>query len=210
VAALIAAYHKGAQLVTVLMGTAAIVLIVFGDVVMMLWMANPALARQVAPLVAVLALGTLLNGLMWIPYQMQLAYGWTSLAVRVNIIAVAVIVPAILWATPKYGAIGAAWVWVMLNTGYLMFAIYLMHRRLLRTEKWRWYRQDVIIPLGAATATACLCRWAMPEDLGRLGEFIALILSSGCVLNVAALAAPMVRHQLGRHVPGRRIKSIIV
>ena len=189
------------------MGAAAVVLMMFSDRVLLLWTANPALAHQVAPLLAGLALGTLFNGLMWIPYQMQLAHGWTTLAIKVNIVAVAVLVPAILWVVPKYGAIGAAWLWVTLNGGYLVFAIYFMHRRLLPTEKWRWYRQDVAIPLAAAAATAGLCRWAMPEDLGRLGELGVLLISSGCVLIAAALAAPMVRHQLAQYVPGR-IKSI--
>lgn len=206
--ALRAVYHQGAQWVTVLMGTAAVVLMLFGDRVLLLWTADPALARQVAPLMAVLALGTLCNGLMWMPYQMQLAYGWTSLAININIVAVGILVPAILWAAPKYGAIGAAWVWVTLNTGYLVFGIYFFHRRLLPTEKWRWYRQDVAIPLAAATVAAGLCRWIMPEHLGRLGEFGVLLISSGGALMAAALAAPLVRQQFARYAPGR-MKSVI-
>lgn len=201
--ALRARYHQGAQMVTVLMGSAAMVLVVFGDRVLRLWTGNLALTQQVAPLMAVLALGSLLNGLMWIPYQMQLAHGWTSLTIKINIVAVSLLVPAILWVVPAYGAIGAAWVWVTLNAGYLMFDIPLMHRRLLRAEKWRWYRQDVALPLAAATATAFLCRWVMPHDLGKLGEFSVLLITACCVLIAAALAAPMVRHQMVRHLPSK-------
>lgn len=200
-AALIDAYHKGAQLVTVLMGAAAIVLIVFGDVVMMLWTADHALARQVSPLVAVLALGTLLNGLMWIPYQTQLAHGWTSLGVKVNLFAVAAVVPAILWATPKYGAIGAAWVWVALNAGYVTIAISFMHRRLLTTEKRRWYQEDVAMPLIAGAVVAVLLRWVTPAFSGALAQLIALLISAALVLAAAALAAQTVRRQLVRCLP---------
>jgi O-antigen/teichoic acid export membrane protein len=205
-AALIVAYHKGAQLVTVLMGTAAIVLIVFGDIVMLLWTANPALARQVAPLVAVLSLGTLLNGLLWIPYQTQLAYGWTSLTIKLAFFAVLVIVPAILWVTPKYGAIGAAWIWVGLEAGYVPMAIHFMHRRLLPAEKWRWYRQDVALPLIAGSVVAVLLRWATPVFPSALAQLIALLISTGLVLAAAALAAQAVRQQLMRYLP-QRIES---
>ena len=198
--ALRALYHQGAQLVAVIMGSTAIVLMVFGDRVLRLWTGNPALAHTVAPLMAVLALGTLFNGLMGIPYQMQLAHGWTSLTIKVNIVAVSLLVPAILLVVPAYGAIGAARIWVILNAGYLMFAIPLMHRRLLRAEKWRWYCQDVALPLAAATATAFLCRWLIPHNLSRLGELAALPTISGCVLMAAAMAAPMVRYQLTRYV----------
>ncbi len=206
-AALRAVYHQGAQLVTVLMGSAAMLLMLFGDRVLRLWTGNPALAQKVAPLLAVLALGTLLNGLMQIPYQVQLAHGWTSLAIRVNILAVCLMVPAILWVVPAYGAIGAARVWVTLNAGYLVLAIPLMHRRLLPAEKWNWYRQDVAAPLAAAAATAFLCRWVMPHNLNRLGEFSVLLMTASWVLIAAVWAAPRVRHQLARHLPGR-IRSL--
>jgi O-antigen/teichoic acid export membrane protein len=203
-AALRTVYHQGAQMVTVLTGSAAVMLMVFGDRALRLWTGNPSLAQKVAPLMAVLALGTLFNMLMMIPYQMQLAHGWTSLTIKVNIVSVILLVPAILLAVPVYGAIGAARIWVVLNAGYLMFEIPLMHRRLLPADKWRWYGRDVAVPLAAATATAFLCRWAMPHDLGKLGEFSVLLTTSMCVLIAAAVVAPLVRHQLTRYLRWHR------
>ena len=196
-AALRSAYHQSAQLVTVLMGAAAVILMIFGDRVLLLWTSDAALTRQVAPLLSILTLGTLLNGLMWVPYQMQLAHGWTTLVIKVNVIAVSLFIPAIVLVVPAYGAVGAAWVWVALNSGYLIFVVSFMHRRLLRAEKWRWYRQDVGIPLAGATATAILLRWVLPADQGRVG---GLLLSSACVLIAAALTAPLVRKQLACNV----------
>jgi O-antigen/teichoic acid export membrane protein len=112
-----------------------------------------------------------------------------------NALSVVLLVPTILWIVPIYGPIGAAWLWVALNTSYLTLGIYFMHRRLLPTEKWRWYVQDIAIPLAAATAIAWLCRWAAPSGLGEFGEFGVLLISSGCVLAATILAAPMVRDQ---------------
>ena len=209
-AALSALYHEGAQLVTVVMGAAAIMLMVCGERVLRVWTGNPALARQVAPLLAVLALGTFFNGLMWIPYQMMLAHGWTSLTIRVNTVAVCLLVPAIFWVVPAYGAIGAARVWVVLNAGYLLFAIPLMHRRLLLpADKWRWYRQDVAVPLVAATAAALLCRWTMPHAMGKLGETLALLITAGTVLLTAAMTAPLVRDRLARYLRELRGPSAV-
>ena len=194
------AYHLGAQLVTVLMGSASVILIVFSERILLLWTADAELTVQVAPVMAVLALGTFLNGLMWMPYQLQLAHGWTSLSIRINIVAVVLFAPAILWVVPVYGAIGAAWIWVTLNAGYCLIGVHFMYRRILRTEKWAWYRTDVIIPLAGAVSVACLCRWVMPVDLGRIGELCVLIVSSGLALIVAAVAAPLIRVQLSRMI----------
>ncbi len=199
--ALRAAYHQGAQLVAVVMGAATAVLVVFRNDVMLLWTNNPSLVRHVAPLMAILACGTLLNGLVWMPYQMMLAHGWTSLTIKVNSVAVAVLVPAILWTTPRYGAAGAACIWVMLNVAYGLFAVSLMHRRLLRGEKWLWYRQDIAVPLAVAACTALLCRAILPEQSGRFREFCMLAVTSAFVLGASALSAPAVRSQIERHLP---------
>jgi O-antigen/teichoic acid export membrane protein len=207
--ALRAAYHQGAQLVSVLMGSAAIVLITFADRILLLWTGDPALTRQVAHFLPVLALGALFNGLMWMPYYLQLAHSWTTLSLKVNVVSVAILIPAIVLVVPVYGALGAAWVWVALNTGYLIFTIYFMHRRLLVADKWRWYREDVLMPLLAAAATAAILRWIYPGDSGRFVELAALVLCFVVVLIAAILAAPVIRRQLAWHTLAA-IRSVLV
>ncbi|MGO9485289.1 MAG: lipopolysaccharide biosynthesis protein [Rhodomicrobium sp.] len=202
-------YHEGAQLATVLVGPAALMLILFGDRILLLWTGDPNLTAKVAPLLRVLACGTLLSNLMGMPHYLQMAHGWTSLLIRINIVALAVLIPAILLAVRAYGAIGAAWVWVALNTGYIVVVIALMHRRLLPLEKWRWYRSDVGIPLACAISAACILRWATPLNLGPIAEVLALGLTFGLLLCTAMLSAPNVRSRLlatmamlSRHVVG--------
>ena len=172
VPALRLAYHQAAQLSAVVMGSAAIVLIVFADTVLSAWTGNPTLTQDASPILRVLAFGTLLSGFMAIPYQMQLAYGWTKLTIQMNVIAVALLVPTLLLVVPRYGGIGAAWVWVGLNAGYLLFGIYFMHLRVLPSEKWRWYRRDVIAPASAAVAIALACRYCMPNGASRIIELL--------------------------------------
>lgn len=151
---LAALYHRGAQLVTVLVAPGLCLLCFFGDGVIFLWTGDETLAAHTAPLLSVLVVGTFLNAMMWMPYQCQLAHGWTTLGVRVNLVAVAILVPAILLVVPRYGAIGAAWIWVALNSGYVMISVQLMHRRILKQEKWRWYGSDIILPVFGALAVA--------------------------------------------------------
>jgi O-antigen/teichoic acid export membrane protein len=191
--ALTEAYHQGAQLVSVVAGSAAIVMILFAETFLRLWMQDHEHAARVAPLLSLLMLGNLLNGLMWIPYQSQLAHGWTGLTLRINIIAVAIIVPAILWATPRFGAEGAAWVWVGLNTGYLLIGIHFMYRRILQGEKWRWYAQDLIAPLGSAALAAGAVALLWSDAEGPLVQLTQLALAAISTLGVALLTANRVR-----------------
>lgn len=197
------AYHLSAQLVTVLLGSATVMLVIFADRILLLWTADSVLTEQVASVTTVLALGTFLNGLMRIPYQMQLAYGWTSLSIRINIVAVMFFIPAILWLVPIYGVIGAACVWVVLNICYCVIGAHFMFRRILTTEKWIWYRSDILIPLTAAIAVGLLSRWIFSEQLERIYELSVLVGISLVTVTSACLSAPLVRRQVISHVPRR-------
>lgn len=190
-------YHNSAQLVSVIAGSAAIVLMLFAETFLRLWTQDAELAMRVAPLLSLLMLGNLLNGLMHIPYMTQLAHGWTGLTIRINIIAVMLIIPAILWVTPRFGAEGAAWVWVCLNAGYLTIGVHFMYRRILTAEKWRWYAQDVLMPLGAGLLGASLLALLWPDNYYSLGkDSLILILAAGLTLSLSLSAATRTRRKL--------------
>lgn len=189
-------YHKAAQLVSVFAGSAAIVFILFGETFLRIWTQNAVLAARTAPLLSLLMLGNLLNGLMWVPYQTQLAHGWTSLTVKVNVVAVALIVPSILLVTPRYGAIGAAWAWVSLNLGYVLIASQFMYRRILRSEKWRWYFQDLLLPLAASLSVALLLKLIWPVANTPASQFALMVQAVLLTTTTAMLSAGRVRRQL--------------
>jgi O-antigen/teichoic acid export membrane protein len=195
-AALIDTYHKGAQLVSVFAGSVAIVIILFAETFLRLWTQDPELAERTGTLLSLLMLGNLLNGLMHIPYLTQLAHGWTSLAVRTNIVAVTIIVPAILWATPRFGVEGAAWVWVSLNAGYVLIGIHFMYRRILGTEKWRWYLQDVFMPLLGGTAAASALALLWTAESGNMADTAVLTLAAVITLTATLLTASLPRQLL--------------
>ena len=177
-------YHQGAQLITVLIAPAAMMLIFFGKDIIYLWSGNINLASKTAPILLPLALGNYLNGLMWMPYQLQLAHGWTSFAIRVNIIAVTLLVPTIFLVTPRFGAVGVAWVWALLNVGYVTVGMHYMYKKLLPAEKWTWYWSDVIKQLLSALTVIAIVNLLINNFIqNSLAKFVIYIL----VFSVAIL-----------------------
>jgi O-antigen/teichoic acid export membrane protein len=199
-------YHKGAQLVSVIAGSAAIVLIFFAETFLILWTQDGELAGRVSLLLRLLVLGNLLNGLMHMPYQMQLAHAWTSLGIYVNTIAVLFIVPALFWAVPHSGAIGAAWVWVALNAGYCLIAIHFVHRRIMTTEKWRWYRQDVLAPLLASGIAVSLIKALWPVQDTVISQISVLGIAAIAAVLVSTLASNQVLRQVQLNVESQLTK----
>jgi O-antigen/teichoic acid export membrane protein len=177
--ALAGTYLRSCEWMAAVIVPPALLLVFFAEPTLLLWTGDLVLSHSIAPLLSMLALGTLLSGFMNLPYMLQLATGWTSLSVKINLVAVCAVVPGIVWAVPRYGAIGAACAWVALNAGYVLVGAHLMHSRLLPNAKWTWYRTAVAIPLAAGGATAALLLQSFPVPSSRSSA--ALILSCTAV-----------------------------
>ena len=195
---LVRSYHNFSQMLTLVLVPAALVLSLFSDHVLLLWTRDASITAAVAPLVSLLAIGTMLNGLMHIPYTLQLAHGWTRLTVWVNTVSVVVLVPAIYVGVSKYGVEAAAVVWILLNAGYVIIALPLMHHRLLPAEKWRWYGQDVLAPACAALVPLIIIRafTSAPAVSKPFESVVALGAATITVLVAAMLTTPLGRSQV--------------
>ena len=188
-------YHRSAQLMAVVVAPVAAVLVLFAYDIFGLWTGNALATRNVAPIASFLVFGSTLNSLMVLPYALQLAHGWTGLGLRINIFLIAILVPTVLVLAARYGPVGAAAVWPMLNGLYLLIGAPLTHRRLLKREGRRWLIEDVGLPLAGTIGIA----WAGRELVVAAGPLPALgtIFSLGIVwlatFAAAALAANQIR-----------------
>ncbi len=181
-------YHLAAQMVTVLIAPAALLLMAFPHTALIVWSNDPMLAARTATQLALLAAGCFVNALMYVPHHLQLANGWTSLSIRFNMVAVALLIPALLWAAPIYGATAAALIYAGLNVAYLLLQIPMMHRRLLRDEQHRWYIGDVALPTAAA-ATVIVGARLIVGDAATRYPGAALLVGLALAASVAALLA---------------------
>ena len=180
-------YHQGAQLISVCIAPVATMLIFFAKDIIYLWSGDFGLASKTAPILLPLVLGSFLNCLVWMPYQLQLAHGWTSFAIKANLIAVALLVPAIFLVTPHYGAVGAGWVWALLNLGYITIGMHYMYKKLLPEEKWSWYWHDVIKQLISTVVIMAIAKLLTNNSLlNNLGMFITYAVVFGMAILIAA------------------------
>lgn len=189
-------YHLSSQYLAVVIAAVAMMLIVFAREVLLLWTGDANLADKVALPLAILVAGSALNGLMNIPYALQLAHGWTRLAVGLNAASLLLGIPFCLWAVQAYGTTGAALLWLVANLVSVLFGIPLMHRRLLHDEMTKWYLQDNLPPLLAATAAALVLEAALPPVSRSIMGLAWLTVASGVVLTASALASRAVRRMI--------------
>jgi O-antigen/teichoic acid export membrane protein len=199
-------YHRACQLMALLLLPVSATVASFMYPVIVIWTGNIAIAQATTLTAALLVGGTTLNGLASLPILLGTAAGFPSVIALTNLIALGLIEPAIFFATRHYGIVGAAAVWVILNSFYVFIAVPLVHRRVLKREKWPWYWNDFAKPLIVAGGVGALARLAMPAGLPAAGS-IAYIAASGLItLAATGMVLPYVVAMAKDVMRGRRVE----
>lgn len=189
-------YHRSTQLMAVIILPLAAVLALFSVDIIQLWTRNPDVARNAGPVATVLVVGTALNGLMYLPYALQLANGWTSLNLWISTFSTLALVPTIWYTASHYGALGAASVWVALNCISMAVGVPLMHRRLLKGEMLKWFIEDIGPTLVVVLIVVGLGRMLLTGPLRPIVAVASLTLVLLTALAASAFAAPRIRSRL--------------
>lgn len=189
-------YHLTHQACAVIAGPVLIGVVLFGRDFIEVWTKSATIADSVAAPVAWLAIGYTLNAIMTGPYLLQIANGWTSLGVKINMLLVALFFPTLVILTSNFGLNGAAANWAAINATYLVIGLALTHTRLFPGQ-WR----TVIAADIAPTALICIVTTGIVLALptGSLSISARLILGVAVVLVAfvaSAFASRRIRHEV--------------
>jgi O-antigen/teichoic acid export membrane protein len=175
-------YRAATRLLAICLFPLALLLAVLARQLVQLWTGNAVIAEQAAPIISVLAAGTALHGVMYLPYALQLAYGEAKMALTISLVLTATITPLLVFLATSYGPIGAAFAWLTLHVFYLFFGTWLTHRKLLPGTGMRWLVVDVGVPLLIAISAGALAlQW-----LAHAPNPLAIQLAIGVALAGAA------------------------
>lgn len=193
-------YHLGSQVMAVLVIPAAVIIAFFSKQMLYVWTGDLAISERGAWILSLLVLGNACNGIMNVPYALQLASGWTSLSFWINVAAILFLAPATWFFASKYGAIGGAAVWCGLNAGYILLTPQFMHKRLLRHEKVTWLTKDVLVPTLAAAIPAAFLHSIDFSGRSRIEMAMLVMLFWAIAAMFALLVLSMVRKRFALYV----------
>ena len=201
-AAVTATFHRLSGLMALVVGSAAAMLIFFGQRLMNAWLHNPELSARAAPLLALLALAVLFNALTSLPYFLQLAHGVTRIALRNNFALLFVFIPALIFAVSRFGGVGAAACAAVLNIVAMALSAVLTFPRYLPGAGRRWLLTDLARPLLTVFAAAFVLSRIVPAASSLIAEALLLATSGLAVLAIGALTDPQIRAiMLSRFAP---------
>jgi O-antigen/teichoic acid export membrane protein len=168
-------YHQGCQLISVLVLPATFILFFFSKELIFIWTHNETTVTNTWLVASVYTLGTGLNGLIGIPYQLTLAYSWTKLAFYQNIFFLCLMIPLTIYLSLHYGALGGALSWAVINLLYFLITPTLIHNKILKNEKAYWYWHDSFKLLLVCITTIYLAKYSIPlNDLTIASQLLIL------------------------------------
>lgn len=198
-------YLFAGQLMAALVMPAGLILGAFSEELLRTWTARESLVAATFALVTVLVLGNLINALITLPSTLELSLGNAILVLRLNWFAVLVLAPLTCFMAWRWGSIGAAWAWVLMNAAYFAVIVTFVHRRRLRDGQREWWQRAFLRPLIAGSVLASAAKWlALSATLNAWqGGLLAVTAYLACVAGVV-MATPDLRVWLVARLSSRK------
>ncbi|WP_323000944.1 lipopolysaccharide biosynthesis protein [Denitromonas sp.] len=182
-------YRLGTRMLATLLFPIAIVLALFAEDLVHVWTGDPVIAESVAPVIALLVIGSALNGVMYFPYALQLAYGMTWIPLTINVVLMCFLVPMIIYLAREYGALGGAMAWMIAEVLYVLLGPWLTHRYILKGLAPKFFLHDVCMPLVLALLIGLTGYCAI--QAGGFSHYERVMLAGGLAAFMATLVMVM-------------------
>jgi O-antigen/teichoic acid export membrane protein len=132
-------YHQGCRFLSLMVIPVGLILTIFSAEILKIWLGDRLIPEEYIHVASIYTVGSILNGLMVMPYALQLSLGWTRLNFYQNLVSIAILVPLLFLLILKKGAIGGSITWFALNLGYLLTVPSIMHAKTLKNDMRKWY-----------------------------------------------------------------------
>jgi len=192
----LALYRETTQLVGVLVVPATLLLGLFAQQVAWAWTGDVELSRRVAPILALYATGNGAVALGAFPYYLQFAKGNLRLHLWGNVLLITLLVPALIWGTMRYGAIGAGTVWAVVNALFFLSWTPLVHHRFAAGLHLQWLWRDICAIFLPTTAIALIIHSSHRWPSQRWTNCAAILIAGAVLLCVSIASSSQMRGKI--------------
>ena len=200
-------YNQSAQLVSVIGMSLMVTLAACSESLLYAWTGSLEATEATAPILRLYAIGNGLLTMSAFPFYLQYARGNLRYHLLGNVFMVLILVPAIIIAAERGGAIGAGWVWLTLNMLYLFIWVAYVHFKLEPGLHVPWVRRNVLLILGPTLLVGLALSMYHPALQNRLAELFHTGIFAFLCLATATIASPILRRRFLQAWPLRRVRS---
>ncbi|MGI2095721.1 oligosaccharide flippase family protein [Shewanella glacialipiscicola] len=200
---LLSVYRNATQLVSVICGSAAIIIAFFSEPLLYVWTGDRELAENTSLVLTLYVIGNGFLAVSAFPYYLQYAKGNLHYHLIGNAVMAVVLIPTIIVAASYYGATGAGYAWLIINFLYLVSWAGYVHHKLEPGLHTRWLLVDIIKIVTAPTLLVYTSKKLIDTyyiTTTRLSELMLIIVVSLLTLIIAVMSSSYFRMGLFRFI----------
>lgn len=201
---LIKIYRDATKLVCTVGVSAAITLASCAEPIIFAWTGDMEISDKAAPIMRLYAIG---NGFLVVAafsFYLQYAKGNLRYHLIGNSAMAIGLIPAITIAAMNYGAIGAGYVWLVMNALFFVCWVAYTHGKLVPDLHTTWIKTDVIIIVLPAILMSLLVKNSIPEPTTRI-QSLSFVLAVAVATIVGALSSRILKWSK-RHLDSLNLK----
>jgi O-antigen/teichoic acid export membrane protein len=141
---LLSNYRNTSQLMGACVALPTFMLIFFGKEIFEIWI-NAKVADETASIMIWLSLGFYFNALVSTTYILLTACGKPNIPLKINLLAIAIYLPALVLMVPRHGAVSAAVAYMALNIYYILTLTPAV-RTILANQTMRHWLSSSLVP----------------------------------------------------------------
>lgn len=183
-AGLIYIYRKATQIVAIIAGAAATTIAFCAEPLLWAWTGDKILAQHASPILILYAIGNGIIAVAGFPYLLQYAKGNLRLHLIGNAVFVVLLIPSIIWATSQYGAVGAGYVWLVMNLFFFVIWLPIVHNKFAPGLNRNWFVHDTLL-IFIVVVSAGYCLNAIMPHSGNRWHQLGEIMMFGVLLMLA-------------------------
>ncbi|MEI2264092.1 lipopolysaccharide biosynthesis protein [Erwinia sp. CGal63] len=172
-------YRWTTQAVSIFMAPLSLTIAFYPTQLIWAWTQNPQIGEQMSLVMTLYALGSGIQAIVGLLYNLQYVNGNLSLHMKGFTLFAIILIPLNIFAAIHYGALGTGIVWVAQNIFYLVVWSWIVHRKFAPTIHMQWLTRDVLLIWGVSACVAFLTlsipfewndnRWLNLLFLGLIG-----------------------------------------
>jgi O-antigen/teichoic acid export membrane protein len=173
-----------ARLIAALSGLGAVGLAFFAPEIFSIWLGSEHTSPEIVTVARILAGGGLFLALTAVPYYLGLAHGHNRTSVVVGASTMLLTIPLLVFATERFGLVGAAWPWLLANVLAFSALMIIVAKRYYRGSLVRLLLLSIVTPILGCALLLSAAR--LVADWFQAGPFLSCAIAG--VFGLVALA----------------------
>lgn len=183
-------YHKGYQFMSVALFPVSAVLAIFSREILFIWTSNTIIADNCHLLLSIILIGASFNGLFYMPYSINQAYGNTKHLLFIFIPFLISYIPLIYCTSKTFGVFGAAITFTVVSVIQQLIVGYVTHWLYLPNENIKWFLNDIFRPLFTSLIVVIFAKIAIFWNISGIFGLITILTVYFISLITAVTATP--------------------